>query len=90
MHAPFIWLRDKHGIAQITILKTSTDPTIVKATDTLGREDVIAVEGTPIKNRIAKVGAEIAPIRIELISKAETPLPLDISGKEKKPISTHV
>ncbi len=80
--ARFIWLRDKHGIAQITILKTSTDPAIVKATDTLGREDVIVVEGTPIKNRIAKVGAEIAPTRIELISKAETPLPLDISGKE--------
>jgi aspartyl-tRNA synthetase len=79
--ARFIWLRDKRGIAQITVLKQSADPTVLKSTETLNREDVIAVEGVRVQNRIAKVGAEISPTKIELITKAQTPLPLDVSGK---------
>ncbi|HXY82413.1 MAG TPA: aspartate--tRNA(Asn) ligase, partial [Candidatus Saccharimonadales bacterium] len=79
--ARFIWLRDRHGIAQITILKATTNQAIVKTTEGLSREDVIIVEGTPIKNRIAKVGAEIAPTQIDIVSRAQTPLPLDVSGK---------
>jgi aspartyl-tRNA synthetase len=79
--ARFIWLRDRHGIAQVTIIKSKIDPTILKLSDSLGNEDVITVEGTPVKERIAKVGAEIIPTKIELISKAQASIPLDISGK---------
>jgi aspartyl-tRNA synthetase len=78
--ARFIWLRDSHGIAQITIIKSKTHPTVLKASDELGREDVIAVEGNPVRERIAKVGAEIIPAKIELIVKALAAAPLDISG----------
>ena len=79
--ARFIWLRDRHGIAQITIIKTKIDPAILKSSDALGNEDVIAVEGTPVKERIAKVGAEIIPTKIELLVKAQAAVPLPISGK---------
>jgi len=77
----FIWLRDSHGIAQVTILKSNAAPEILKSSDSLGREDVIAVEGKPVKERVAKVGAEISPTKIELISKSLEIAPLDISGK---------
>lgn len=77
----FIWLRDSHGLAQVTIVKANATPEILKVSESLGREDVIAVEGTPVKQRVAKVGAEIAPIKIELIAKALEPTPLDVSGK---------
>ena len=77
----FIWLRDRHGLAQVTIVKADATPEILKVSESLGREDVIAVEGTPVKQRVAKVGAEIAPIKIELIAKALQPTPLDVSGK---------
>ena len=77
----FIWLRDWHGIAQVTIIKSKVDPALLKLSDTLGSEDVIAVEGTPVKERIAKVGAEITPTRIELIVKTQATVPLDVSGK---------
>ena len=77
----FIWLRDSHGLAQVTIVKANATPEILKASENLGREDVIAVEGTPVKQRVAKVGAEIAPIKIELIAKALEAAPLDVSGK---------
>ena len=78
--ARFIWLRDRNGIAQITIIKAKIDPAILKLSDSLGNEDVITVEGTPVKERIAKVGAEIIPSKIELITKAQAAAPLDITG----------
>jgi aspartyl-tRNA synthetase len=77
----FIWLRDRHGIAQVTILKSSAPPEILKSSENLGREDVIAVEGKLVKERVAKVGAEVSPIKIELIAKALEATPLDVSGK---------
>ncbi len=78
--ARFIWVRDSHGIAQITIIKSKADPKILEASNALGKEDVIAVEGTPVKERIAKIGAEVIPAKIELIVKALSSVPLDISG----------
>ncbi|MGA2785435.1 MAG: aspartate--tRNA(Asn) ligase [Candidatus Bathyarchaeia archaeon] len=78
--ARFIWIRDRHGIAQITIIKSKVDPKLLEASNALGKEDVIAVEGTPVKERIAKIGAEVIPAKIELIVKALSSIPLDISG----------
>lgn len=77
----FIWLRDRQGLAQITIVKANASPEILKISEALGSEDVIIVEGTPVKERIAKVGSEIAPTKIEVIVKTQEPAPLDISGK---------
>ena len=77
----FIWLRDRRGIAQVTILKASAPPEVVKESEQLGKEDVIAVEGAPVKERIAKVGSEIKPTKIERIAKAEAAVPLDVTGK---------
>ena len=78
--ARFILLRDSHGLAQVTVIKSKATPEILKESGTLGKEDVIAVEGIPVKERIAKVGAEITPTKIELIVKAQAAAPLDISG----------
>ena len=77
----FIWLRDMHGIAQITISKTDAAPDVIKTSEQLGKEDVIAVEGKVVEKRVAKVGSEITPFRIELITKAQAAAPLDMSGK---------
>ena len=77
----FIWLRDCQGVAQITIVKANASPEILKVSETLGKEDVIAVEGTPVKERIAKVGSEVTPSKIEVLVKTQAPAPLDISGK---------
>jgi aspartyl-tRNA synthetase len=77
----FVWLRDRRGIAQITISKSEADPEVLGISATLGREDVIAVEGTVVEKRVAKVGSEITPSKIELITKAQEAAPLDMSGK---------
>lgn len=77
----FIWLRDRGGIAQITISKTDSAPEVIQASATLGKEDVIAVEGNVVEKRVAKVGSEITATKIELITKAQAAAPLDMSGK---------
>ncbi len=77
----FIWLRDRHGLAQITIVKANASPEILKTSEALSNEDVIAVEGLPVKVRIAKVGSEVTPIKIELVAKTLAVAPLDVSGK---------
>jgi len=79
--ARFIWLRDREGVAQVTIIKPNATPEILKISENLGKEDVIVVEGIPVKERIAKVGSEITPTKIELVTKAEAAVPLDVSGK---------
>jgi nondiscriminating aspartyl-tRNA synthetase len=79
--ARFIWLRDRHGVAQITVIKAKAPPEILKASEALGKEDVIIVEGLPVKERIAKVGSEITPTKIELVAKTQMAVPLDVSGK---------
>ncbi len=76
----FIWLRDRGGVAQVTISKSNAPPEVIQATEELGKEDVIAVEGTLVQKRIAKVGSEITPTKIELIVKAQAAAPLDMSG----------
>lgn len=77
----FIWLRDRGGVAQVTISKATAPPEVIQATEKLGKEDVIAVEGTTVQKRIAKVGSEITPTKVELIVKAQAAAPLDMSGK---------
>ena len=77
----FIWLRDRGGIAQITVSKTNAPPEVIEASAQLGKEDVIVVEGTLVEKRVARVGSEISPTRIELITKAQAAAPLDMSGK---------
>ena len=77
----FIWIRDSGGIAQVTISKSNSNPEVIEASAKLGKEDVIAVEGTLVEKRVAKVGSEITPSRIELITKAQAAAPLDMSGK---------
>jgi aspartyl-tRNA synthetase len=79
--ARFIWLRDRHGVAQVTIIKANTSPEILKTSESLSKEDVITVDGTPVKERIAKVGSEIIPTKIELVAKTQAAVPLDVSGK---------
>jgi aspartyl-tRNA synthetase len=77
----FIWLRDRRGIAQLTVSKSNASPDVLKATENLGKEDVIAVEGVIVEKRVAKLGSEITPTKVELITKAEAAAPLDMSGK---------
>ncbi len=56
----------------------------------LGSQDIIAVEGEPVEKRVAKVGPEVVPHRIEVISKSERTLPVDLTGKAESNLDTRL
>ncbi|MEM7821563.1 MAG: aspartate--tRNA(Asn) ligase [Candidatus Aenigmatarchaeota archaeon] len=76
----FILLRDKNGIVQITAPKKTVSKKILEILNKLHQEDVLRVSGKVVKSKIAKYGVEIIPKKIEILSKAAKPLPLDPRG----------
>ncbi len=86
----FVLLRDKEGIVQITAAKGKTPAKILSKIQGFHQEDVIAVTGKVVKNEKAPGGLEIVPSKMEIISKAETPLPLDPRGVTKANLDTRL
>jgi nondiscriminating aspartyl-tRNA synthetase len=73
----FVVLRDGTGKGQITAVKGKAPEGVMKAIEGLRQEDVISVTGTVVSSKEAKAGFELSPERIDIINKAEQPLPLD-------------
>jgi aspartyl-tRNA synthetase len=83
----FILIRNSKGIFQITVKKDSGRELIEKA-GKLRQEDVILCRGEVRKSEIARNGFEVFPKRIDVISKSDTPLPLDPRGVVESHIDT--
>jgi len=79
----FLVLRDVSGIIQVTGIKGKTEDKIFKEIDKIPRESVVSIEGKTVKSKQAPGGIEINPDKIEVISEAEQPLPIDISDFSK-------
>lgn len=75
----FLILRDKNGEIQITIKDTK----IIEQVKSFTKESIVSVNGTVSVNKQAPDGREVIPERIELINKAEIPLPLDLGIASK-------
>lgn len=79
----FVILRDRTGVAQITLNKKDSAQELLSLTEKLNHQDVISVEATVPEKQIAKIGPEVKPTSIKLLSKSETPLPIDITGSSE-------
>lgn len=79
----FIVLRDVSGEIQITGVKGETNEKVFKMMNTIPRESAIVVKGIVKKSAKAPGGREIFPSEIEILSKAEHPLPIDVSDFSK-------
>lgn len=77
----FIILRDREGIAQVTLKKGVVDEKLLQVTASLNLEDVISVRGDVVKMKNAPHGLEVIPKEIEVVNRADESLPIDISGK---------
>ncbi|HIQ29227.1 MAG TPA: aspartate--tRNA(Asn) ligase [Candidatus Caldiarchaeum subterraneum] len=86
----FIWVRDRTGVAQLTVKKNSVEPEVLETAKAIGLHDFIAAEGTVPDKITAKVGVEIIPSRIEVLSRADKPLPLDVSGVVESNLDTRL
>ena len=86
----FIILRTKGELIQITLPESKVPKKLFKKVEELGNEDVITVKGTVNKTEKAELGVEIIPENINIISKADTPLPLDPSEKVSADLDTRL
>jgi aspartyl-tRNA synthetase len=85
----FIILRDKKGTLQVTGLKKEK-PELFEKLVNLPRESVISVKGLCQKSDKARNGYEIIPEEIEILSLAETPLPLGVADKIESELETRL
>ncbi len=77
----FVILRDFYGIAQITLKRGTIRDELLDSVAKLNPEDVISVQGTVVPRRNAPGGLELIPAELEVISRSQPSLPIDISGK---------
>jgi aspartyl-tRNA synthetase len=85
----FLILRDKKGTLQLTILKKKT-PELFERLISLPRESVISVQGLCKENEKVRNGYEILPDSVDILSVAETPLPLGVVDKVEADFDTRL
>lgn len=86
----FVILRDRTGVAQVTVHKKESPKDLIELTEKLSLQDVISVEAFVPDKQIAKIGPEVKPKLIKVLSKSETPLPIDITGTSDTLLDTRL
>jgi aspartyl-tRNA synthetase len=86
----FIVLRDRYGFAQLTLIKSIVGKENFKKYTKLTRESVICARGKVQRTEQAKMGFEILPDEIEILSVAEAPLPLGVADKVTADMDTRI
>jgi aspartyl-tRNA synthetase len=85
----FIILRDRKGTLQITVLKKQNKDLFDKLV-ALPRESIIAVKGMCKENTKVRNGYEILPEEVEILSYADSPLPLGVIDKVESELDTRL
>jgi aspartyl-tRNA synthetase len=86
----FLILRDRSGKIQIKFEKDEMNDEIVQTGLDVPRESVISITGVADDEPRAPTDVEIVPTAIEVLSSADTELPLDPSGKVNADLSTRL
>jgi aspartyl-tRNA synthetase len=82
----FVIVRDPSGLAQVTHKRGGDGDLIEQAIESLTDESAVAVTGRVTDSPVVKLGGlEIIPEQVEVLGRAETPLPIDDhSGPEPR------
>ncbi len=86
----FVLLRNSKGIVQIAVPKKQVRPEVFQLVSSLHQEDVISCEGVVKENASARMGFEVVPDSVTMISKAAAPLPLDPRGVTPASLETRL
>jgi nondiscriminating aspartyl-tRNA synthetase len=86
----FLILRSGEGLTQVIFKRGVVAERLMTMVETLSLEDVVAVRGRAISHPNAPRGIEVRPSDIWVLSKAETPLPMDVSGKIASTLDTRL
>jgi aspartyl-tRNA synthetase len=82
----FIVLRDISGEIQVTV----KDDNMRNIVADLNREDVVKICGKAVESNVANQGVEFVPDSIDVINRAEQPLPFDLFGKVESELETRL
>ena len=86
----FLILRDRTGDMQTIALKGTTEDTSFEAIGSITNESVVEIVGTPKKNKESRWGIEVLIKKVQVISAAATPLPIDNSDKGQTHIDKRI
>jgi len=86
----FVLLRNSKGIVQIAAPRKDVATDVFERIGTLHQEDVITCTGTVKESKATRLGIEVVPKGIEVVSKAATPLPLDPRGVTPAALDTRL
>lgn len=86
----FLILHTPEGKYQVTIHKEKISKDVFNISEKITRQSCISVDGKLKDKTQAKTGKEIIPEKIEILGLAETPLPLDPSGKVHAELDTRL
>jgi len=86
----FLVLRDREGMAQVTLVAKKTDKDLLDMVRHLSRESVLLVRGRVKAEAKAPHGYEIIPLEIKVLNNADSPLPLDPTGKVGADLDTRL
>ncbi len=77
----FVILRDHHGVLQIAVPKKKVPAEVFEILTSIPRESVVGISGIVKESKQAKMGFEILPNAVEVLSRAASPLPLGVVDK---------
>ncbi|VVB52570.1 Aspartate--tRNA(Asp) ligase [uncultured archaeon] len=86
----FLVLRDREGRVQVTAKEGVADSLVIDSLKGVSRESVVVVVGNVVKNAKAPGGVEVVPSKITVIASAQSPLPLDVTGKVDADLDTRI
>ena len=86
----FLLLRDRDGIMQVTMPKKTVARDVIEQIRQLSRESIVTVSGIVQSEEKAPEGVEIVPYEVTVLNTAESPLPLDVTGKVRADLDTRL
>ncbi|MDP2766334.1 MAG: aspartate--tRNA(Asn) ligase, partial [Candidatus Methanoperedens sp.] len=86
----FLVVRDREGFVQVTLFKKTIDKKLLETVRNLSRESVVAVTGNIKKEAKAPSGYELVPTAVTVLGKADSPLPMDTTGKVDADLDTRL
>jgi len=77
----FVIVRDRYGTVQVAVPKKKVPPELFLAMTSLSRESVVRITGIVKKSEQAKMGFEMVPTEMIIMSAAQSPLPMGVVDK---------
>jgi nondiscriminating aspartyl-tRNA synthetase len=86
----FVLLRTSRGVVQLAVPRKSVEASLYEKVSGLRQEDVISCLGEVKESRAARMGFEIVPSSVEVVARADAPLPLDPRGVTPASLDTRL